>query len=108
MILLSLSLLLIFGLEIKSTLAEDTLRQVFQDHPNLPAGQAQDPMMDLPGILMPGSSDKAKQDHPVALSISDVIGKERIINIFAGFTSMRVKQNCTANDAMLMRYYRRH
>ena len=44
--------------------------------------------MNIP-IPVPGSSGR-KNDHPSTgtadLSLSDVIGKERIINIFAGFT----------------------
>lgn len=47
--------------------------------------------MNIPNILMPGGSKDSPSDHtPSAgvdgLSISDVIGKERIIGIFAGFT----------------------
>lgn len=47
--------------------------------------------MNIPNILMPGSSkDATSENIPTAgadgLSISDVIGKERIISIFAGFT----------------------
>ncbi|KAK4691122.1 hypothetical protein P7C71_g5812, partial [Lecanoromycetidae sp. Uapishka_2] len=47
--------------------------------------------MNIPNILMPGASKDSPSDHtPTAgtdgLSISDVIGKERIIGIFAGFT----------------------
>lgn len=43
--------------------------------------------MDVPGIVMPGSSGESKNLGSDALSISDVIGKDGIINIFAGFTS---------------------
>lgn len=42
--------------------------------------------LDVPGILMPGSSGESNKAGSDELSISDVIGKERIINIFAGFT----------------------
>jgi len=63
--------------------------------PNLPKtasrflAQEQKPIMNIPNIPLPGSNSK---DSPSSGSgdviISDVIGKERIINIFAGFTSM--------------------
>lgn len=43
--------------------------------------------MDVPGIVMPGSSGESKKAGSDELSISDVIGKDGIINIFAGFTS---------------------
>ena len=39
--------------------------------------------MNIPNILVPPSKDNGGSD---GLSISDVIGKERIISIFAGFT----------------------
>lgn len=52
-----------------------------------PAGAHQAPMMSTPNIALPPSD---KQDPPSNPSgeviISDVIGKDRIINIFAGFT----------------------
>lgn len=54
----------------------------------VPSKQQQPLMpMDVPGIVMPGSSGESKNIGSDALSISDVIGKEGIINIFAGFTS---------------------
>ena len=43
--------------------------------------------LDIPGRLMPGSSGEGNKVGSDELSISDVIGKERVINIFAGFTS---------------------
>ena len=45
--------------------------------------------MNIPNILFPPSNDKDKGGSSGGsgdLSISDVIGKERVINIFAGFT----------------------
>ncbi len=49
--------------------------------------------MNIPNILLPPSNDKDKDKDNGAssggsgdLSIADVIGKERVINIFAGFT----------------------
>lgn len=53
--------------------------------PFLPQGHQQKPIMSGPDSSHP--SPKEKQDVSVGdLSISDVIGKERVINIFAGFT----------------------
>ena len=43
--------------------------------------------MDVPGIVMLGSIGEDKKIESDGLSISDVIGKDGIINIFAGFTS---------------------
>ena len=55
-----------------------------------PASQQQKPIMNIP-IPIPGGSDN-KDDKPSAdtgdLAISDIIGTERSINIFAGFTRM--------------------
>ena len=45
--------------------------------------------MNIPNILFPPSNNKDKDDSSGGsgdLSISDVIGKERVISIFAGFT----------------------
>jgi len=43
--------------------------------------------MNIPNIFMPPSKgDHDSQGGSDGLSISDVIGKERTINIFAGFT----------------------
>lgn len=60
---------------------------------NVPSKPASDkgqiPIMNIPNILFPPSNDKDKEDSSSGsgeLSISDVIGKERVINIFAGFT----------------------
>lgn len=54
-------------------------------------GQEQKPIiMNLPSIFLPSSSAGGKQDRNDRVSdeiiISDVIGRERSINIFAGFT----------------------
>ena len=61
---------------------------------NTPARPAshnrQSPIMNIPNIFFPPSNnDKDKDGSSTGsgdLSISDVIGKERVINIFAGFT----------------------
>lgn len=47
----------------------------------------QEPIMNIPNILIPPSKDDDGSSGGFdGLSISDVIGKERVINIFAGFT----------------------
>ena len=60
---------------------------------NLPAKPASDrgqsPIMNIPNIFFPPSHDKntgGSSGGSGDLSISDVIGKESVINIFAGFT----------------------
>lgn len=55
----------------------------------LPSKKEQSPIMNIPNILFPPSSNQdkdASSDGSETLSISDVIGKERVVNIFAGFT----------------------
>ena len=42
--------------------------------------------MNIPNILVPPSKNDEPSAGSDSLSISDVIGKERVINIFAGFT----------------------
>ena len=48
--------------------------------------QQQQPIMDVLSKIFPSSSD-AKKEESTGLSVSDVLGKEGRINIFAGFTS---------------------
>ena len=61
-----------------------------ENSPAKPASnKGQSPIMNIPNILFPPSNDKDKGGSSGGsgdLSISDVIGKERVINIFAGFT----------------------
>ena len=59
--------------------------------------------MNIPNILFPPSNDKDKDASSGGsgdLSISDVIGKERVINIFAGFTRDidSISKRLNAND----------
>lgn len=58
--------------------------------PQKPASnKGQFPIMNIPNILFPPSDNKDKDGSSGGsgdLSISDVIGKERVISIFAGFT----------------------
>ena len=79
----------------------------FRSSPAKPASYQQNPMMNIPNILLPPSKgDSDFQPNPNELSISDVIGKERVINIFAGFTrdvdsiSKRLNDN-TENTTVL-------
>ena len=52
-----------------------------------PAAHRQEPIMNVPNIALPPSRDQDKSSGGTDdVIISDVIGKERIINIFAGFT----------------------
>ena len=70
-------------------------------HPTSEKGQS--PIMNIPNILFPPSSDKDKDASSGGsedLSISDVIGKERVINIFASFTRDidNISRRLNAND----------
>ena len=65
--------------------------------------KGQSPVMNIPNILFPPSNDKDKDGSSGGsgdLSISDVIGKERVINIFAGFTRDidSISKRLNAND----------
>ena len=65
--------------------------------------KAQSPIMNIPNIFFPPSNDKDKDPSSGGssdLSIADVIGKERVINIFAGFTRDidGISKRLTAND----------
>lgn len=65
--------------------------------------RGQSPIMNIPNLLFPPSNDKGKEGSSggsADLSISDVIGKERVINIFAGFTRDidTISKRLNAND----------
>lgn len=67
------------------------------------SNKGQSPIMNIPNILFPPSNDKDKDSSSGSsddLSISDVIGKERVINIFAGFTrdTDSISKRLSAND----------
>ncbi|KAI9872927.1 MAG: Transcriptional regulatory protein sin3, partial [Pleopsidium flavum] len=50
-------------------------------------GRQQAPIMNIPNIALPPSDKDDPSSNPSGeVIISDVIGKERVINIFAGFT----------------------
>ena len=66
--------------------------------------KGQIPIMNIPNILFPPSNNKDKDGSSGGsgsdLSISDVIGKERVISIFAGFTRDidSISRRLDAND----------
>ena len=67
------------------------------------SNKGQLPIMNIPNILFPPSSNKDKDGSSGGsgeLSISDVIGKERVISIFAGFTRDidSISKRLDAND----------
>ena len=79
--------LLITILLAPTTLSQLILPNLFRKSSSASDLQQQEPIMNIPNILVPPSkSNDGDPAGPDSLSISDVIGKERIINIFAGFT----------------------
>ena len=71
--------------------------------PAKPASNGQSPIMNIPNILLPPKKDNNNDGSSGGssdVSISDVIGKERVINIFAGFTRDidNISKRLTAND----------
>lgn len=70
--------------------------------PGKPASNGQNPIMNIPNILLPPKKDNddGSSGGSSDLSISDVIGKERVINIFASFTRDidSISKRLTAND----------
>ena len=82
----SAPLLLSIILLAPTALSQLILPNIFRKSPSIPASNAQqqEPIMNIPNILVPPS--KGDDDSSDSLSISDVIGKEKVISIFAGFT----------------------
>ena len=80
---------LTFSAQVPSALSQLVLPNLFNKRSDSvnPAAHRQEPIMNTPNIALPASGD---EDIPSGgagdVIISDVIGKERIINIFAGFT----------------------
>ena len=63
------------------------LPKFFRNSPAKAASRdSQNPIMNIPNIFVPPSKNDEPSAGSDSLSISDVIGKERAINIFAGFT----------------------
>ena len=87
---LSVSVLL-FTLSLQASTAACqliVLPHLFRAGTRKPAINGQNPIMNIPNILLPPKKDDddGSSGGSNDLSISDVIGKERVINIFAGFT----------------------
>ena len=80
-------LLLAVSLEASVASTQLLLPNFFRNSPAKAASRdTQNPIMNIPNILVPPSKDDEPSAGSDSLSISDVIGKERAINIFAGFT----------------------
>ncbi|MCJ1238298.1 hypothetical protein MMC14_006287 [Varicellaria rhodocarpa] len=73
------SLIVLFGISVSPVLSEISINHA------VGRIQRQNPIIPIPNIALP-SPDSSIPEMSSDLSISDVIGKERIINIFAGFT----------------------
>ena len=80
-------LLLTISLQASVASTQLLLPNIFRNSAAKPAlRDTQNPIMNIPNILVPPSKDEEPGAGSDSLSISDVIGKERAINIFAGFT----------------------
>ncbi len=81
------SLLLSLAL-VPAALSQLVFPNLFRKAPARFDSDRQQPIMNIPNILVPPSKDNegSPGGSDGGLSISDVIGKERVINIFAGFT----------------------
>lgn len=85
-------LLLAISFQASNVVCRLVVPSLFRKFPPTKAvvSQGQSPVMNIPNILFPPSKDKEATSGGSRgsgdLSISDVIGKDRAINIFAGFT----------------------
>ncbi len=80
-------LLLTVSFQASTVTSQFVFSNLFRETPAKFASHQQEPIMNIPNILLPPSkSDDDSSGGSDGLSISDVIGKERVINIFAGFT----------------------
>ena len=80
-------LLLTVSLQASIASTQLLLPNFFRNNPDKAASRdTQNPIMNIPNILVPPPKDDEPSAGSDSLSISDVIGKERAINIFAGFT----------------------
>lgn len=89
----SIQLSLIFVcLQASTVLSQLVLPNTISKSLKEPVAQ-QEPIMNIPNVLLPPASRKdGSSGNSGDLSLSDVIGKEGVINIFAGFTSKPIKQ----------------
>lgn len=80
-------LLLTISFQASTAVSQLIFPNIFRKTPAKFGLQQQKPIMNIPNILVPPSKDdEGSSGGSDGLSISDVIGKERVINIFAGFT----------------------
>ena len=80
---------LTFSAQVPNVLSKLVLPNFFNKRSNSvnPAAHRQEPIMHTPNIALPPSGDKDTSSGGAGdVIISDVIGKARVINIFAGFT----------------------
>ena len=85
----SLYIVLTITIQAPSALSQLVLSDFFGriSRPLHPASYHQEAIMNIPNIVMPPSKENNESpDVTDGVIISDVIGKDRIINIFAGFT----------------------
>ena len=85
----SLCFLFAATLQVPSALSQVVLSNFLSrlTNPLIAASDFVEPIMDIPNIFMPPSKDdNGPSEGSDGVIISDVIGKERSINIFAGFT----------------------
>lgn len=80
-------LLLTISFQASTIVSQLIFSNLFRETPTQFQSHQQEPIMNIPNILIPPSKgDDGSSGGSDGLSISDVIGKERVINIFAGFT----------------------
>ena len=85
----NLRLFIAITLQVPSALSQVVLSDFFGrlSRPSNRASHHQEPIMNIPNIVMPPSKeDSTPSEGADGVIISDVIGKDKIINIFAGFT----------------------
>ena len=75
----------LLGLQLSPVLSQLVFPNIFPARAAV-AQRQQDPIMNVPNIALPPSEDEKSPPPTGDVMISDVIGKERTINIFAGFT----------------------
>ena len=77
---------LVISIHVSLTLSELTTFPKSVQPLGVRAKSNEKPILDMPNVVRPPSSDNKEAESSGDLTIADVIGKERGINIFAGFT----------------------